>query len=671
MRSRRPSGFLIYITAVTLSGAAVLAAAVLHGVPDAWRSVDGTFVLLASLLLITELRPIVLPRAGGDRELISLSGAFACALLLHYDWTLVAVVQALASMLYDRWNRLAWWKTGFNVGQYTWSVAGAAVVLAATGYAPAGDPGSSPPVLVSLLCCGAFFLINTALPGVAIALRERVRILRSLRADLPLQWSVNGVVVAMAPLVVAVANDSLWLVALLGFPVIAVHQAARSAVEREHMATHDALTGLPDQSVLRGWLVDQLAAAARTDRHVAVLILAPDHIDDVSNTLGPSAAGELVKQVADRLRASVPGGAFLARAHTDGFVVVVPDLTSPWEANTCAEALLEQFRAPYAFAESAFALRASVGMTVAPLHGTDPDLLMQHAEIARSLAQRSRSGLEVYSTERNAFTERRLAVLRGLGPALRRHEMAVHFQAQVDISTGAPTGYEALLRWTHPTLGLIPPDEFVDLAEHAGMMWEITDFVLDESLRQLADWRRQGSTATVSVNVSASVLQDPGLPARVSRRLALWGVPSSALVLELTETAVMSSPQRCQDVMRELRRLQVGLSLDDYGTGYASLSHLTTLPVDELKIDKRFVLGMPDNQVDRVIVRSTLDLARQLGLRVVAEGVEDERCASLLAAYGCRTGQGWHYGRPVPADKIVLDLTTQPPVLDSGGPVRR
>jgi EAL domain-containing protein (putative c-di-GMP-specific phosphodiesterase class I) len=348
--------------------------------------------------------------------------------------------------------------------------------------------------------------------------------------------------------------------------------------------------------------------------------------------------------------------------------VAVPDLRSPSEADACAEALLQQFSAPYAFAESAFALRASVGLTVAPLHGTDPEQLVQHAEVARDLALRSRSGLEVYSEDRNAFTDRRLAVLRGLGPALRRREMRVHFQPQVDLATGVLSGYEALLRWNHPTLGPVPPDEFVALAEHAGMMSEITEFVLDESLRQLADWRRQGSTATVSVNVSASVLQDLGLPGRVARRLALWGVPSSALVLELTETAVMSHPQRCQEVMRELRALHVGLSLDDYGTGYASLAYLTTLPVDELKIDKSFVLGMRDNHVDRVVVRSTLELASQLGLRVVAEGVEDEECATLLRAYGCRIGQGWLYGRPVPPHEVVLDLTAATPSYRPSGP---
>jgi diguanylate cyclase len=183
-------------------------------------------------------------------------------------------------------------------------------------------------------------------------------------------------------------------------------------------------------------------------------------------------------------------------------------------------------------------------------------------------------------------------------------------------------------------------------------MPEITDYVLDEALRQASGWRRQGSTATVSVNVSAGVLQDPSLPGRVARRLAVWGVPSSALVLELTEMAVMSSPERCRLVMGDLRGLQVGLSLDDYGTGYASLAYLTTLPVDELKIDKSFVLGMADRHTDRIAVRSTLDLARDLGMRVVAEGVETPELAAMLQSLGCRTGQGYFYGRAAAPDEL-------------------
>ena len=652
----RLTPFGTYVGAVVATGGALLVLGLVTRAPSQLHTLDLTFVLLAALLVAAEVRHITVHRSGGVSESISLSGAFACALLLHYDWSLVALALVLGSCVDDARRRSQWWKASFNAGQYTLSLGAAAGVLHLLGGVPTGSTEDTHPIAVALATCAVFFLMNTCLPGIAIALVQGAPVLRSLRDDLPLQWSVNGVVVAMAPLVVAAANDSLWLVGLLVVPVLAVHRGAVSALEREHMTLHDPLTGLPNQIAFQQRLVEQLEAATDGE-HVAVLVLALDHMDDISNTLGPSAADELLQQVARRLRTTVPEGAVLARSSGGGFAVAVPGLRSPWEASACAEAMLAQFSDPYDVAESAFALRASVGLTVSPLHGTDPEQLVQHAEVARGVALRSRSGLEIYSTERNDFTERRLAVLRGLGPALRRREMTVHFQPQVEVATGQVSGYEALLRWHHPVLGAVSPDEFVALAEHAGMMHEVTDYVLDEALRRVAEWRRQGSTATVSVNVSASVLQDPELPRRVARRLALWGVPSTALVLELTETAVMSHPQRCQEVMRELRELHVGLSLDDYGTGYASLAYLTTMPVDELKIDKSFVLGMHANQVDRVAVRSTLDLARSLGLRVVAEGVENEECAALLATWGCPTAQGWHFGRPVPAQDVVLDLT--------------
>lgn len=649
-----PSVFAAYVGTVSLAGVAVLLGALLLRAPDHLFGLDRTFVLLALLLVAAELRPVSFTRRGG-LDSVTLSGAFACALLLLVDWSLVVAVQALASVLDDVRARVRWWKASFNVGQHVLALAAAGCLVDLLG-TPGPDLLREPRGFeAALAACSLFFVLNHVLTGIGFALHERGRLVASLLHDLPFQLSVNGVVVAMAPLVVAVANDALWLVALLVVPVLAVHRGAVSALERDRIALHDPLTGLPNQAAFRDRLSVELDQGLG-DRHLAVMVLSLDHFSDVNHTLGHDAAAQLLRQVSERLRGAVPEGAVVARLEAGSFLVALPGLASPWEASACADKLLQQFSDPYAFAESAFALRASIGLTVAPLHGTDPEALVQHAEVARDVARRSRSGLEVYSAERNDFTERRLTVLRGLGPALRRREMAVHFQPQVELSTGVVLGYEALLRWEHPQLGTVGPDEFVALAEHAGMMRAITDFVLDEALHRLADWRRAGSQATVSVNVSASVLQDPDLPVRVARRLALWGVPSSALVLELTETAVLSHPERCQEVMRELRALNVGLSLDDYGTGYASLAYLTTLPVDELKIDKSFVLGMLDNRPDRLVVRSTLELARELGLRVVAEGVEDAQVAAMLAGFGCQVVQGYLMGRPLPPSEIVVGV---------------
>jgi diguanylate cyclase (GGDEF)-like protein len=651
--TRRPSAFSVFVGVVILAGTAVLATALVLRLPAALGSLDARFALLALLLVAAELRPINVHR-DGSRDAVSLSAAFAVALLLGYDWSLVLVVQAVASAADDARHRTAWWTSAFNISQYTLALAGAGLLVDVVGGSELAAGVSTAQLPLVLGVCLVFFLLNTLLPGIAYALQADEPVLRSLREDLPFQASVNGVVVLMGPLVVAAADDSLWLVGLLLVPTYAVYRGALAALDRAHLSTHDTLTGLPNQSTFLLRLGDMLD---EPDGHVGLLVLNLDHFSDVNHTLGRDAAEDLLRQVAARLTAAAPSDAAVARSDDGGFLVAVPALESPFQASSCAELLLRQFSDPYSLAESAFALRASIGLTISPLHGTSAPQLVQHAQVAGELARRSRSGLEVYSAERDEFTARRLTVLRGLGPGLRRHEMAVHFQPQVDLTTLQVTGYEALLRWDHPDLGRIPPDEFVALAEHAGMMQEITDFVLDESLRQLAGWREQGVQVTVSVNVSASVLQDEALPAKVARGLAVWGVPSSALVIELTETAVMSDPERCQRVMAELRRLHVGLSLDDYGTGWASLSYLTTLPVDEIKIDKSFVLAMSDSSTDRAVVRSTLDLARELGLRVVAEGVETGELAALLQEYGCRTAQGYHYGRPVPPRELVLDLT--------------
>jgi GGDEF domain-containing protein len=386
----RPTLFGTFVGTVVVLGNLLLLYGVTVRAAGHLDTVDETFVLLATLLVAAELRPLSVQRRSGDRDSISLSGAFACALLLHHDWSLVAVVLAVGSLLDDRRARTTLLKAGFNVGQYVLSLGAASAVLGLSGLWNAAG-GQTPPLALALLSCAAFFLVNTALPGTAMALQDGADVLRSLRSDLPLQWSVNGVVVAMAPLVVAVANDSLWLVGLLVVPVLAVHRGAVSVLEREHMTLHDPLTGLPNQIAFQQRLVEQLEAADRRRARRRARPRPRPHRRRQQHPR-PSAAEELLEQVARRLRTTVPQGAVLARSSGGGFAVAVPGLRSPWEASACAEALLEQFSDPYDVVESAFALRASVGLTVSPLHGTDPEQLVQHAEVARGVALRSRSG---------------------------------------------------------------------------------------------------------------------------------------------------------------------------------------------------------------------------------------------------------------------------------------
>jgi EAL domain-containing protein (putative c-di-GMP-specific phosphodiesterase class I) len=267
------------------------------------------------------------------------------------------------------------------------------------------------------------------------------------------------------------------------------------------------------------------------------------------------------------------------------------------------------------------------------------------------VAKRSGSSVEIYGDTSVAqhTSRRRLALLGQLRQALLRHELVVHYQPKADTGSGRVVGLEALVRWRHPELGLVMPDEFIPLAERSGLIRQITDYVLDEVLRQLADWRAADVDVHVAVNLSARDLQDLELPNRVARRLALWGVPGRMLGLEITETGIMEDTDRAVQVLGKLRELHILLAIDDYGTGYSSLTYLSRLPVHEIKIDKSFVQDMVTNWDGAAIVRSTIDLGHNLGLKVVAEGVEDEPTAALLREYGCDFIQGYHISRPAAA----------------------
>lgn len=648
--------FSPYLVAVSVLGVLVAGAAA-AGLPAAANDVGpaSRFALLAALVLGAELRPVSL-RRGAAEDSLGLSGAFLCAMLLLYPWRLVLVVAVVVCAVAELRERVAWWKAVFNVGQYAVAVAAAAAVLTALhGRLPDGGWSGLPALAGALAACLVFAVTNTVLAGIAFALYEDSRVLQALRRDIPFHVPVHVAAVALAPVVAQLAVTSELLVPVMLVPVAAVLHAANAALARDELASHDPLTGLANEGRLRQHLGEQLRTevGAPGGWHAGVVSVELHQLADVRRTLGASAADDLVRQVGDRLAAGLGSRGLVGRASGGGFTVVLPTSSSLWAVTGQAEVLLNELEAPYSLGDGSCFLPACAGLAIAPQHGTVGDELLRRAEIARDTARAEHRGLQVYDPDRDLYTRRRLEVLSALSPALHRSQLQVHFQPQVDLTAGRVTGYEALLRWTHPELGQVPPDEFVPLAEDAGLMPEVTDFVLDVALHQAAQWRRGGSTATVSVNVSASVLQDPGFPRRVLSRLASAGVPASALVLELTESAVLSDLERGLQALQQLRVAGVGLSLDDYGTAYASLAHLRALPVDELKIDKQFVLRMSDDVLDRAIVGSTLELGRALGLRVVAEGVATAEIADLLSGMGCRVVQGFHTGRPAPAPTIV------------------
>jgi diguanylate cyclase (GGDEF)-like protein len=386
---------------------------------------------------------------------------------------------------------------------------------------------------------------------------------------------------------------------------------------------------------------------------VGVLLVDVRHFSEINETLGHAAGDALLRQVAARLSALCAEHDTAARFGADQFALIRRGLHSPWEVSAAAESVRDALVEPFEVAGSPFDLQVSVGLSVFPQHGADPDELLQHASAALSIAKRNSTSLEIYSdaTAGRHVSRRRIALLGQLRQALLRHELVVHYQPKADVTSRQVVGLEALIRWQHPQLGLVLPDEFIPLAERSGLVRQITDYVLDEVLRQLAEWRTAGVEVSVAVNLSARDLQDVELPNRVARRLALWGVSGRMLALEITETGVMEDTTRAVEVLGKLRDLQIGLAIDDYGTGYSSLAYLSRLPVDEIKIDRSFVRGMLDNDNDRIVVRSTIDLARNLGLHVVAEGVEEVEQWRLLSSFGCRYVQGNHVGRPEPESR--------------------
>jgi diguanylate cyclase (GGDEF)-like protein len=417
------------------------------------------------------------------------------------------------------------------------------------------------------------------------------------------------------------------------------------AAINEHQALHDALTGLPN----RTYFGQRLAGALTGGQPVAVLLLDLDRFKDVNDALGHHHGDELLQEVAARLQVALRVGDLVARLGGDEFAVLLPGVDTPAAAAARARSLVSVLERPVAIADVSVTVGASVGVVVAPRDGTDAATLLQRADVALYEAKADQSGVELYDPARDDHTSGRLTMLGDLRTALETGALEVHFQPQVDLVTGAVVGAEALVRWRHPTRGWIPPEEFVGLAEHAGLIRPLTQFVLERALCHVAAWRASGLDLRVSVNLSFRTLLQAALADDIAALLEAIGVPAEALCVELTETSIMADRRRTIATLERLRELGVAIAIDDFGTGFSSLTHLKGLPIDEIKVDKSFVIPMLDDPGDEAIVRSVIDMARNLRIRVVAEGVETEPVATALEQAGCHLGQGYLYSRPQPA----------------------
>jgi diguanylate cyclase (GGDEF)-like protein len=649
-RDPAPRTFVLYAMLIAGLGAALLAL-----VPSTreWRVGSPLMLLtLSAFVLAGELLPIPVPRRRGLAR-VTISAAFAFAILLRCGPGPAALVYVASSVIADVAGRLAPVKILFNAAQYLLAVLGAGAVLVVAGSLPLRTiSGGELPIV--LLAAAAFFVANHVLACVAGALLARLPILDYLREDLAFQAWTAGCVLAFAPALLASADASVALVPVCFVPMLAVYVGGRQAVLSSHRARHDGLTGLPNRSALTETLQEALDDAQRELRPTAVMLLDLDDFKAINDTLGHELGDLVIQRVARRLDQAIAASdqdAILARIGGDEFGVLVPG--SHDDAAQLAERLLTALDHPLEADSVALHLRASIGIACYPEHGRTAPELMRHADVAMYCAKGSDAGFATYAEEDDEYSIDRLALAAQLRRGIERGELVVHYQPKVPLQGGATLALEALVRWNHPQLGFIGPDAFIPLAEQTGAIKPLTEKVLEASLEQCLQWRRAGIDVTVSVNVSTRSLLDHDLPVVIGTLLARLDLRASALQLEITESRIVADLPRARASLEELRAMGVKIAIDDFGTGYSSLSQLQQLPIDEIKIDRSFVTRMETDRQDAVLVHSIIDLGRNLGLRVTAEGVETENVKQVLAKLGCDYAQGFHVGRPVVADECA------------------
>ncbi|MCW2601339.1 MAG: diguanylate cyclase/phosphodiesterase [Frankiales bacterium] len=422
----------------------------------------------------------------------------------------------------------------------------------------------------------------------------------------------------------------------------------RALAEARRQARTDDLTGLPNRRQLLEKIDADVTDRTGT-RTPAVLLLDLDRFKEVNDSFGHPVGDDLLRLVGLRLQQALPSTGLLARMGGDEFAILLSGSHEPVAVARAVRGLLEE---PFAVEGLSLHVDASIGIAVSPAHGRSSSTLLRHADVAMYEAKRHRTGHAVFDPLRHGGSRRRLETLAQFRAALDTGQLVLHYQPQVQLATGAVVGVESLLRWQHPERGLLYPDSFLTLVEQAGLMDRVVEFVLEQALRDLQHWRHAFPELVTAVNLSASNLQEASLPGRVARCLEDVGLPTDALTLEITENVLMADAERAQSVLHALRAQGVQLSVDDYGTGYCSLGYLRELPVDELKLDRSFVGHVATDSRSAAIVRSTIELSRQLGMRMVAEGVEDEDALRALRAWGCDRAQGYHLSRPLPADRL-------------------
>ena len=427
----------------------------------------------------------------------------------------------------------------------------------------------------------------------------------------------------------------------------------------EHRTLHDDLTGLPNRALFGDRMDRAIADADRAGEPRGVLLIDLDEFRSINEELGRDNGDILLQTVAERLRTAVRNSDTVARMGGDEFGILPADETDVETAEAIAWKVRSAFEEPFLINGRAVNVRASIGIAFFPQHGRASADLLRRASLAMREAKQAGSGLGVFVAEPEDPTAHRLTLLSELRAGIPRGELTLHFQPQVDLTTRRTTGVEALVRWQHPTSGLLQPSQFMPEAARSELIEPLTNWVLAEALHQQRQWSDAGLDLTMAVNISArSLTRGSTLPDTVAQLTDTWGVAPGTLILELTESALIDAEGPV--VLELLHGMGERVAIDDFGTGHSSLVYLQRLPIDEIKVDRSFVMNLATVASDAVIVHSTIDLAHNLGLTVVAEGVEDEVALDMLIEYGCDSAQGYLFSRPRPAAELTEWLTESP-----------
>jgi diguanylate cyclase (GGDEF)-like protein len=688
---------------VVVGLAAGVSAVPLIGLPEQIPGLPVAFWLMAVLAVTFDARPF---SPHGERQSQSVFPSICFTFAIGLEWGLgPAIAVQAAAVVVSGWRmRYAAWRTIFNIGQYACSLAAADLVIRLT---PAAGPGSESrlrlvDVAIAIGAGAAWLTVNHGLVASAVRMRFGGRWRSRIRQGLGFELLATGSLLLLGPVLVAAARSSAALIPMIVLPLYAVSRMARLSAEREQLARLDPLTGLANRKALLDRVTEQLSIHAELagkeapGGQLALLLLDLDRFKHVNDALGHAVGDRLLVEVTHRLTAVVRPQDVIARLGGDEFAIVATRLCGVDDARRLADRIVGALTEPVPLDGLPLDVGGSIGIALYPEHGADFATLMRHADVAMYDAKHRGDPVAVYAAESDHNSAERLSLLAdlrrvletagtaapaaGAGPADGDDttststvtggdagEITLYYQPQVAIDTGEVIGVEALLRWRHPRRGMVDPEELIRVAEQSAVMRLLTRRVIDDVVEQLAKWAAAGLDLRAAVNVSVRDLHTGEIADQIAERLTQYGVPPSRIQLEMTEGALMADPRRVLATITRLDRIGVAIALDDFGTGYSSMQHLRRLPLAEVKVDRSFVLGMAADADDAAIVRSVIELAGALGLRVVAEGVEDERTWRLLHAAGCDAAQGWFFARPMPAEDLVTWLARYRPISPSGG----